>query len=142
MATRPHTVLSHAEKTHLRHLVESVERDTGAEIAALVIPHVDDVEQFATEYFNHVGIGKREHHNGVLILVVVDRRQARIEVGHGLEEVVTNEAAKRIIAEVMVPEFRRGRYGAGVTRAVEAVADLIRSAHPGTPRSDPPHERT
>ncbi len=141
MATRPHKLLSHEEKTRLRHLVESVERDTGAEIATLVVPHVDDVEQFAREYFNHVGIGKREHHNGVLILVVVDRRQARIEVGHGLEQVVTNEAAKRIIAEVMAPEFRRGRYGAGLTRGVEAVADLIRSAHPGTPRSDPPHEQ-
>jgi uncharacterized protein len=141
MGTRPHTVLSHAEKTHLRHLVESVERDTGAEIATLLIPHVDDVDQFATEYFNHVGIGKRDHHNGVLILVVLDRRQSRIEVGHGLERVVTNEAAKRIIDEVMAPEFRRGRYGAGLTRAVEAVADLIRSAHPGTARSDSSRER-
>ena len=140
MATRPHALLSHAEKAHLRHLVEAVERDTGAEIATLVIPHVDDVEQFATEYFNHIGIGKREHHNGVLILVVVDRRQARIEVGHGLVEVVTAAAAKQIIAEIMAPEFRQGRYGAGLTRAVEAVADLIRSAQPGATQPRSPHE--
>ena len=141
MTARSHKLLTHAEKVHLRHLVEAVERDTGAEIATLVIPHVDDVEQFATAYFNHIGIGKREQHNGVLILVVVDRRQARIEVGHGLERVVTNEAAQRILAEVMAPEFRRGRYGAGLTRAVEAVAGLIRSAQPGATQQHPPRER-
>ncbi len=141
MTTRSHKLLSHAEKAHLRHLVEEVERETGAEIATLVIPHVDDVEQFATTYFNHIGIGKQEHHNGVLILVVVDRRQARIEVGHGLERVVTNEAANRIIAEVMAPEFRQGRYGTGLTSAVEAVADLIRSARHAKRQPDPPRER-
>ena len=133
MTTRPHQLLTPAEKAHLRHLVEAVERDTGAEVATLVMAHVADVEQFATTYFNRVGIGKRERDNGVLILVVVDGRQARIEVGHGLESVVTNEVAKRIIAEVMAPEFRRGRYAAGLARGVEAVGDLIRSAH----RPDP-----
>ena len=142
MPTRPHKLLTYADKAHLRYLVEAVERDTGAEIATLVIPHVDDVERFATEYFNHIGIGKREHHNGVLILVVVDRRQARIEVGHGLEEVVTADAAKRIIADIMAPEFRQGRYGAGLTRGVEAVAGLIRAAHPGGTPPHPPHERS
>lgn len=141
MTTRPHKLLSHAEKARLRHLVEAVERDTGAEIATLLIPHVDDVERFATEYFNHVGIGKREHHNGVLIVVVVDQRQARIEVGHGLEGVVTADAAKRIIAEIMAPEFRSGRYGAGLTRAVQAIADLIGSAHGTKRQPGPPQER-
>src|SRR2546425_391496 len=98
MPTRVHKLLSAKEKVHLRHVVEGVERETGAEIATLMVPRVDDLEKFATAYFNHLGIGKREHHNGVLILVVVDRRRVRIEVGHGLEHVITPEAARRIIA--------------------------------------------
>lgn len=138
MPTRAHKLLSHAEKTRLRHVVEAVERETGAEIATLMVPHVDDVEQFATAYFNHLGIGKREHHNGVLILVVVDRRQVRIEVGHGLETVVTPEAARRIIAEVIAPEFRAGRYGGGLLRGVEAIAELIRSTHQASPHAKTP----
>jgi uncharacterized protein len=135
MATRAYKLLSHAEKTRLRHLVEAVERETGAEIATLIIPHVDDMEQFATAYFNHVGVGKRNHHNGVLILVVVDRRQVRIEVGRGLETVVTPEAAGRIIAEIIAPEFRTGQYGAGLLRGAEAIADLIRSPHQAPPHA-------
>ena len=105
------------------------------EIAALVVPHVDDLEQFATAYFNHVGIGKREHHNGVLIVVVVDRRRVRIEVGRGLEDVVPRDAAARIIAEVMAPELRRGRYGEGLIRGADAVGALVRAAG-GAPRPD------
>ncbi len=138
MATRAHKLLSHAEKVRLRHLAEAVERETGAEIATLIVPHVDDIERFATAYFNHVGIGKREHHNGVLILVVVDRRQVRIEVGHGLEAVVTEAAARRIISEVMAPEFRGGRYGEGLVRGAEAVADLLRSEHQASSRRQAP----
>jgi uncharacterized protein len=133
MATRVHNLLGHEEKVRLRHLVETLERETGAEIAALVLPHVDDLETFATAYFNHVGIGKREHNNGVLVLVVVDRRRVRIEVGHGLETVVTRSAADRIITDVMTPEFRAGRYGEGVLRGVEAIAALVRGAHRPSP---------
>lgn len=121
--------MSHTEKVRLRHLVEAVERETGAEIAALVVPHVDDLEAFATASFNRVGIGKRERHNGVLILVVADRRRVRIEVGRGLEDVITAEAAKAIIDDVMAPEFRSGRYGEGLLRGAAAVATLIRTAH-------------
>lgn len=138
MPTRVHHLLSHDEKARLRHLVETLERETGAEIAALMVPHVDDPEKFATAYFNHVGIGKRDHNNGVLILVVVDRRQVRIEVGHGLETVVPQDAARRVIAEVMAPQFRGGRYGEGLIRGVEAIADLIRSGHQGLPHPVPP----
>jgi uncharacterized protein len=138
MPTRAHKLLSRAEKARLRHVVEAVERETGAEIATLMVPHVDDVEQFATAYFNHLGIGKREHQNGVLILVVVDRRQIRIEVGPGLETVVTAKAAKRIIAEVIAPECRAGRYGEGLLRGVGAIADLIRSTHQAPPHAATP----
>jgi uncharacterized protein len=138
MPTRVHNLLGNEEKVRLRHLAEAVERETGAEIAALVLPHVDDMETFATAYFNHVGIGKREHNNGVLILVVVDRRQVRIEVGHGLETVVTQSGADRIITEIMVPEFRAGRYGEGVLRGAEAIAALVRGAQrPSPPPSTP-----
>ncbi len=130
MVTRAHRLLAPAQKARLRHVVEELERDTGAEIAGLVIPRVDDLEGFATAYFNHLGVGKRGHDNGLLVLVVVDRRLVRIEVGRGLETTVTPEAAQRIIADVMVPLFRLGRYGEGLLAGVETLSHLIRAARP------------
>ncbi len=127
MATRVHHLLSREEKTRLRHLAEDVERETGVEIAVLLVPHVDDTEGFAKAYFDHAGIGKRGHDNGVLILAVVDRRVIRIEVGRGLASVVPGSAAQQIIADVIAPQFRLGRYGEGLLRGVEAVGHLARA---------------
>ena len=138
MASRMHRALTPTEKLRLRHLVEAVERETGAEIATLVLRHVDDLEGFATAYFNHLGVGKRERHDGVLILVAVDRRQVRIEVGRGLEDAISAAAAARIITEVMAPELRAGRYGEGLLRGVAAIATLIRAAHHAPDRRKAP----
>jgi uncharacterized protein len=124
-----HRLLSHAEKARLHRIAEDLERETGAELAVLLLRHVADVDDFATRYFNHAGIGKRAHHNGVLILVALAPRRIRIEVGRGLEAVLTGDRAARIIADLMAPAFRAGRYGEGVLRGAEAIAGLIRTAH-------------
>lgn len=124
--TRANRVLSRPEKARLRHIVEEAERETGAEIAVLVLPHVEDVERFAAAYINHLGVGKRGHDNGILILVAVDRRVVRIEVGRGLDAAVPPDAARHIIEQVMAPAFRERRYGEGLERAVEALTRLIR----------------
>ncbi len=133
MATRVHRLLSPAEKARLRHVVEAAERETGVEIAALLVPHVDDIEAFASAYFNHLGVGKRGRDNGILILVVVDRRAVRIEVGRGLASTVTPDAARKIIEGVIAPQFRLGRYGEGLVRGAEALDHLVRAGSaPGT----------
>ena len=128
MERHPHRALNREEKARLRSIVEEIERDTGAEIAALIVPHVDDVEAFATAYFNHLGVGKRGRDNGILVLVVGDRRLVRIEVGRGLQDIVTRETAERIIADVMAPQLRHGRFGEAVLRAVEALGHVVRTS--------------
>jgi uncharacterized protein len=132
VAPRPHTILTRSEKAQLRHLIESVERETGAEIATLVIPHVDDIDAFATAYFSHFGIGKHGRDNGVLIVVALDPRRIRIEVGRGLGSVVTSPAARTVIEQVMAPAFQAGRYGDGLLGGVAAIAELIQkeAGHP------------
>lgn len=133
MVIRAHRLLSPAEKARLRHLTETIERETGVEIAALLIPRVDDVEAFATSYFDHLGVGKRGLDNGILILVVVDRRIVRIEVGRGLASSVTPDVARKIIDGLIAPQFRLGRYGEGLLHAVEALGHLVRTdGVPGT----------
>ena len=126
--TRAHRVLSRVEKTHLRRLIEELERETGVEIAVLVMPRVDDVDRFASTYFDHLGVGKHGDDTGILILMVMDRRTVRIEVGRGLASVITPDAAQSIIEQSMVPLFRGGRYGDGLLRGVEALGRLIRAA--------------
>lgn len=133
MITNAHRVLSAHDKTRLRHLAESIERETGVEIAALLVSHADDVPRFAREYFDHVGIGKHGRDNGVLVLVALDDRAIHIELGRGLGAAIRTEDAQRIIDFVIAPQFRHGRFGEGLARGVEALGHLARRATPAAP---------
>jgi uncharacterized protein len=125
-----HNLLSARDKTRLRHLAESIERETGVEIATLVVPRADDVPGLARAYFDHVGIGKRGHDNGVLVLVAMDNRAIHIELGRGLTAVIRTDDAQRIIDHVIAPQFRHGRFGEGLIRGVEAIGHLVRREAP------------
>ena len=130
MLTAPHRLLSARDKARLRHLTESIERETSVEIAALIVPRAGDVPGFARRYFDHAGIGKREHDNGVLVLVSMDDRIIHVELGRGLAATIRPEDAKRVIDFVIAPQFRRGRFGEGLLRGVEALGHLARRGGP------------
>lgn len=123
-----HRLLNARDKTRLRHHTEAIERDTGVEIAVLVVRRADDVPALARSYFNHVGIGKHGRDNGVLVLVALDNRAIHIELGRGLAAAVRPEDAQRIIDHVIAPQFRHGRFGEGLVRGAEALGHLVRRA--------------
>jgi uncharacterized membrane protein YgcG len=72
-----------------------------------------------------IGIGKKEKDNGVLILVAMEDREWRIEIGYGLEGYITDVESKRIAEEHLVPKFQEGNYGEGLKSTVEALAKEI-----------------
>jgi uncharacterized protein len=88
-----------------------------------------DIREFAVEMFENAGagIGARDKDNGLLIVVAVDDRQVAIEVGYGLEGIVTDGFAGQTIRESIRPEFRNGAYGrgllAGATRLINRIAE-------------------
>jgi uncharacterized protein len=123
-----HRLLAARDKVRLRRLTEAIERETGAEIAALVVRRANDVPALARAYFDHVGIGKHGHDNGVLVLVAMDNRAIHVEIGRGLGTVVRPEDAQRVIDFVIAPQFRHGRFGEGLIRGVEAIGHLVRGA--------------
>ncbi len=140
---RPHVgaLLSKAEKARLRHLIEHIEQETSAELCVMLLRDVEDPREFATRYFNHLGIGKRELNNGVLILVVLDKRRIEIVVGKSLEAIMPPPFLERVMNEQMAPHFRDGKFGAGLHQAVETLGQVLRAhfpgAHPGAPGKVP-----
>lgn len=83
------------------------------------------IEEYAARLFERAGIGDRERDRGVLVLIAVDDRRVRIEVGYGLEEVVTDGFAGDVIRQHMLPAFRSGEYGSGVLAGVTALVRRI-----------------
>ena len=128
------SVLDAGVRARLEARLSTYERETGNEIAIAIFPSLQGqtIETMAVKLFEEWKIGKRGHDNGILILVAVQDRAVRIEVGYGLEGRVPDGLAGRIIREAIVPNFRAGRYAEGLEAAVD---ELIRAiASPVEPR--------
>ena len=110
-------------------LVSNVEKETGCEIAVAVIEDLQGltIEEYAVKLFKKWGVGKEDQDNGVLLLVAMNERKLRIEVGYGLEGAITDLEAKEIIDNVIVPRFKENNYKSGIYNGVVAIANKIYS---------------
>jgi uncharacterized protein len=108
-------------------LIRETETKTSAEIAVVTLKSLDgmSVEAYATKLFADWGIGKKSRDNGVLVLVAPTERRIRIEVGYGLEPILPDALAGRIIREECLPAFRKSEYGRGILLGVRRVAGII-----------------
>jgi uncharacterized protein len=105
----------------------ALEQRKGSQVALLIVPTTqpETIEQFAIRVAEQWRLGRKGVDDGVLMLVAKDDHKVRIEVGYGLEGVINDATAKRIIAEDMLPAFRKGDFHAGLAVGIERVIALI-----------------
>jgi uncharacterized protein len=108
-------------------LCRELETKTGAELAIVTVDSIGDEDyvEYANRLFEKWGIGKKNQDNGVLLFVTLRERRVRIETGYGIEGIIPDITAGRILDDYVVPEFRRGDYGAGMLAGAKAIAGLI-----------------
>lgn len=121
-------LLSSSAVRAVESLSENLERDAKIQLAVLIVSDLGgrSIEEFALKTAELSGLGQKKKDNGVLLVVAQSERAMRIEVGYGLEGVLTDVASSRIIRNVMVPEFRAGRFDSGVVHGAQAIADRVR----------------
>jgi uncharacterized protein len=125
-------VVDTARARSMETLIRSLQQATGDVVVVATVetfaPY-GDIREYAVKMFENRGrgIGERVRDNGLLILLAVNDRQVRIEVGYELEAFITDGFAGETSREEMVPSFRRGDYGegllAGTTRIINRIAD-------------------
>jgi uncharacterized protein len=105
------------------------DQTTGNQIAIAIFADLEGapINDFTVRLEEAWKVGRRGKDNGILLLVAVAERQVRIEVGYGLEGKVTDANAGTIIRDVIAPAFRAGRYGDGLSSAVDEITRLIGS---------------
>ncbi len=120
-------IIDDFEEAQINALAEEIERDTSAEVAVLTVPNLggEDIDQFAVETFEKWGVGQKDVNNGLLMVVAVEDRKWRIEVGYGLESVITDAMAGRIGRENFVKNFQAGEYEKGIYGAVSDVKGFV-----------------
>jgi uncharacterized protein len=98
----------------------------GLEIGVAVFQsiHGEAIEDVSLALAEKWRPGSAEEDNGALLVIALEERKVRVEVGYGLEANITDAAAGRIIRHDIAPAFREGRYGDGILRAVTSIARL------------------
>jgi uncharacterized protein len=112
----------------LESMLKQHEDSTTNQIAVLIIPSLEgDVLEAYSLRVAHTEwkLGKDNNDNGVLLLIAVEDRKMRIEVGQGLEGPLPDAVANRIIRNEIAPHFREQEYDAGVIAGVEGIIDAI-----------------
>ena len=122
-------MLSPAERERLETTLAERERATGVQMVIAVFPSLEgeSLEDYSIRLAERWRIGQKGLDNGLILLVFLEERKVRLEVGYGLEPTITDLVAAQVIRERIAPRFREGRYAAGLDAAVAAVFERIES---------------
>ena len=133
-------VLSPSEVAQLEERSHKFEAETSNQIVIAIFPTLgdEDVDDFTNRLFIKWKLGQQERNNGVLIAVFHQDRKVRIEVGYGLEGVLTDALASEIIRNEIAPAFRQERYAEGLMAAVNAIDQATRGEYQATKRPQTP----
>jgi uncharacterized protein len=117
-------VLSPEQKQALENKLVAIDDSSSNQIAVVIIPSLDGYpkEEYATKLFREWGIGNKKTNNGILLLISIQDRQIRIEVGYGLEGVIPDITALNIIDNDIKPAFKAGNYYEGIDQATDNIA--------------------
>jgi len=125
--SNPDKILSPSEVAQIDLLLKETEDSSKAQVAIVVLQSIGTnvPKQFATELFNHWGLGTKEANNGLLFLLVMDQRRVEIEPGYGMEAIFTDAKCYQIQQDYMVPSFKEGNFGKGMIDGITASVEII-----------------
>ena len=128
-------ILTPAEKESLEERCRNLREKSGAQLAVVTIKSLEggQIDDFAVKLFKRWGIGQKDQKNGVLLLVAIQDRKARIEVGYGLEPILPDALAGRILNEQLFPAFKQQHYADGLTAAVDRIVLIVEKNEPAPP---------
>ena len=134
------STLSADQIASLEATLKAFEDRKGSQIAVLIVPTTspETIEQFSIRVADAWKVGRKKIDDGAILVVAKDDRALRIEVGYGLEGVLTDVTAKRIIDEIIVPKFRNGDFAGGIVDGTDRMLKVI----DGEPLPAPKPERT
>lgn len=116
-----------SQKQRLETRLAEFEAKKGVQIAVLLVPTTqpETIEQYGIRVSEAWKLGRKGIDDGVLLLVAKEDRTLRIEVGYGLEGVIPDAVAKRIISETIIPYFKNANYYNGIAMGVEQLVAII-----------------
>lgn len=116
-------IIPPADEAALTQKLEAVETASSRQLVVATVPSLqgNDIADFGYRLGRHWGIGQKGANNGMLLLVAPNERKVRIDVGYGLEPIMTDALSHQIITQQILPAFKRDDYPGGINAGADAI---------------------
>ncbi len=120
-------ILSSDQVARLEQTLKDFEDRKGSQIAVLIVSTTapETIEQYSLRVVEQWKLGRKKIDDGALLIIAKEDRKLRIEVGYGLEGVLNDATAKRIIDEIITPRFKNSDFDGGIEAGVERIIGVI-----------------
>nr|WP_246347806.1 TPM domain-containing protein [Brevundimonas variabilis] len=121
-------LLEPASEAALTDRLAALEAETGDQLVVVTLDTLQDyeIEDYGYRLGRAWGIGQSENNSGVLLIVAPNERKVRIEVGYGLEPILTDAFASHVIQTQMLPAFRDGEFQSGIVAGSDSIMAQLR----------------
>ena len=120
-------LLNSETESYIMSVNQSLNSKTKAQVVVVTVKNLEgkSLEEYSTELFRNFGIGDKTLNNGVLMLIALEERQSRIEVGYGLEGILNDAKTGRIQDEYMIPYLKQNNWDEGIKNGFNAIINEI-----------------
>lgn len=120
-------ILTASQKASLEQKLINYADTTSTQIVVATITSLEgrNISFYAAQWAHKWGIGQADTDNGVLFLVAKDDRKISIQVGYGMEHLLTDGVSRRIIELVIAPHFKNGNYYTGIDAGTSSMMDVM-----------------
>ncbi len=121
-------LLNPAQKAEITKLAEDINTATTRQFVVATIPDLQgyDIADYGYQLGRAWGIGQKDANNGIILIVAPKERKVRIEVGYGLEPIMTDAMSSSIIQETILPRFKAGDMPGGIVAGAQAIGEQMK----------------
>ncbi len=122
-------LLSPADEAALDRKLEALEQASSRQLVVATVPDLQgyEIEDYGYQLGRSWGIGQDEANNGTILLVAPNERKVRIEVGYGLEPILTDALSSVIVNQAVLPRFKAGDYPGGINAGADAIIQQLQA---------------
>ncbi|MCB2073304.1 MAG: TPM domain-containing protein [Novosphingobium sp.] len=114
-------------EARLTQKLEALETQSQRQLVVATLPSLQgyEISDYGYQLGRHWGIGDKERNDGALLIVAPSERKLRIEVGYGLEPVLTDGLSSLIVNQTIVPRFKEGDMAGGIEAGTDAIIEQL-----------------
>lgn len=124
-------LLSAPVKKDINDILAKHEKETSNQIVVVILQslHGYQIEDYSYQLGRYWGIGQKDKNNGILLVIAMDERKIRIEVGYGLEGALTDKICYEIINYSIRPNFKANQYELGILKAINEIMNAVKGEY-------------